>query len=260
MIPLSALERIYGDIWLTPATAERFRRFREDVKAETGVTLYITGASARGWDGWNGYRPLASQNTYKAYLGIWAAQPGFSSHGGTFRGEDCMAFDIANWASVPWEVFSHLAAKHGLITNFVSPEERWHVGDKNPWVMPATAGGGNASNPADNHESNEDDEMFAVIQNGNQYGVSKQFITHYSDKNQAKFGKEIAGGNVLHNFGNGNGASQEFRNFMSFLDGMGIPRSVISSTGTILNPQSGKYEANGTWSREREILAALGKK
>lgn len=262
MIPFSALEHIYGDVWLAPATAERFRRLRADVKAETGVTLYITGASARGWDGWNGYRPLASQNTYKAYLGIWAAQPGFSSHGGTFRGGDCMAFDIANWNSVPWEVFSRLAAKHGLSTNFVSPEERWHVGDKNPWVMPAAAGGGNSAPATPTPET--DDPMFVIVFNGVQYAIAKQFISHLTGS-KAKYAREIAAGNVVHDFGRGNAASIEWQNFMAMFDAMGVPRNVIGNDGKggegyIKNPENGKFERGGTWSREREILAALAKK
>lgn len=260
-IPFSALEHIYGDVWLTPATAERFRRFRHDVWVETGVTLYITGASARGWDGWNGFRPLSAQTIYKIHLGNWAAQVGKSSHGGTYGSGDMMAFDIANWASVPWEVFDRLARKHGLRVNFVSPEERWHVGDPNPWTMPA--GGGSTAPAID--ITNDGDPMYVIAFNGVQYLISKQFISHLPGGAKAKYAKEIASTDKkVHDFGRGNAASVEFQNFLGMFDAMGVPRDAIGNDGKggegyIKNPENGKFERGGTWSREREILAALKK-
>ncbi|QUE25340.1 endolysin [Microbacterium phage Fizzles] len=45
--------------------------------------------------------------------------------------------------------------------------------------------------------------------------------------------------------------------FELYLDGKGIPRDVVryKGDGAVLNPQSGKYEGNGTWSRARQGVA-----
>lgn len=145
--PLSLFEHLGGNIYLPPATAARFRGFRADVKAETGVTLRITG-DIDGLGGWNGYRPFDAQVRYKKHYGNKAAEEGKSSHGGKYRGSDFFAFDIANSGDIPWSTFVRLAKKWGLMTDFVSPRERWHVGDPNPWSMPAASG---------SNESEEDD-------------------------------------------------------------------------------------------------------
>jgi hypothetical protein len=254
-VPLDVLEHLGGDIYLPPATAARWRGFRDDVKAETGVTLYITPATSRGWDGWNGYRPLGSQITYKAHLGMQAAMPGTSSHGGVYQGSDCFAMDIGNYWAVPWEVFTRLARKWGLTTNFVTPEERWHVGDKNPWTMPDGSGG--STTPT----IKEDDEMYSVLINGKQYGLAKQFITHYGTVAQAQVTRSVTSAtDELHDLNKSYG--KEANGYWGeLLDGLGIPRTVLDAQGLVKNPQAnggkGAFEANGTWSREREILAAL---
>lgn len=96
----------------------------------------------------------------------------------------------------------------------------------------------------------EDEEMQSIQVNGNLYGVAPQFITHYGDLLQAKTTREVTSStDELHRLNQAQ--------FVALLDGLGIPRDVLNAKGEVFNPQSGKFEGNGTWSREREILAAI---
>ena len=159
--PLSLFEHLEGNVYLPPATAERWRRFRQDVYDETGVWLRIT-PDRSGLGGWNGYRPYAAQVEYKRKLGPLAAAPGKSSHGGVYNGVDCFAFDVDNWGMVPWSIYKRLANKHGLTVDFVKPREGWHVGDFDPWTMPPNSGGGtptDTDNETSVEEEEEDEEM-----------------------------------------------------------------------------------------------------
>lgn len=170
--PLSLFEHLEGNIYLPPATAERWRRFRQDVYDETGVWLRIT-PDRSGLGGWNGYRPYVAQVKYKAALGPLAAAPGHSSHGGEYNGVDCFAFDVDNWGMVPWSIFKRLAQKHGLTVDFVKPRERWHVGDFQPWTMPPNSGGGTpAENDNDNDTSVEEEEEDEEMMKGAWYPSS----------------------------------------------------------------------------------------
>lgn len=97
--------------------------------------------------------------------------------------------------------------------------------------------------------------MQSISINGNLYGVDTQFITHYGTVLQAKVTREVTSvADELHDLNKayGNRAGEAWA---ELLDGLGIPRQVINGKGEIKNPQSGKFEGNGTWSREREILA-----
>ncbi|GAB2519377.1 hypothetical protein [Paramicrobacterium agarici] len=124
----------------TRATAARLTAFIDDVKTNEGVQLYITS-------GPNVYRDYGQQVGMRAKyaaLGkpLQAAYPGTSSHGGEYRGRDSLAADIYNYDAIPWATFVKYAKKHGLITNFVTPTEYWHIGDPNPFSMPSTGGTG----------------------------------------------------------------------------------------------------------------------
>lgn len=122
-----------------PGTAARWNWLVATARAKYGVTLRIT-------PGWNLFRPLDVQVRYRQRLGIMAAQPGFSSHGGVFRGRDCMAIDVQNWgdlapgnSTVAWVRFVALCRMAGFSVDFVKPRETWHVGDFDPWRVPAAA-------------------------------------------------------------------------------------------------------------------------
>lgn len=96
----------------------------------------------------------------------------------------------------------------------------------------------------------EEDDMQSIAVNGNQYGVAKQYITHYGDVLQAKTTRSVTSAtDELHTLSTAQ--------FTALLDGLGIPQGVVNDKGLVLNPQSGKHESNGTWSREREILAEI---
>ncbi|WP_137845362.1 hypothetical protein [Microbacterium sp. 2FI] len=122
-----------------PGTAARWNWLRATGRAKYGVTLRVT-------PGWNLFRPLDIQFLYRRRLGIMAAQPGFSSHGGVFRGRDCMAIDVQNWGDLApgnsftaWARFVALCRLAGFQVDFVKPRETWHIGDFDPWKVPAAA-------------------------------------------------------------------------------------------------------------------------
>lgn len=132
--------------------------------------------------------------------------------------------------------------------------ERWHLEYDAPRDNhrndPAPAGGAVAPNV-----SKEDGTMQSIRINGNEYGIDTEFITHYGSTGQAKITRQVSSAtDELHILGSGAAA---LTTFGDLLDGYGIPRTVLDAQGRVKNPQSGKFEANGTWSRHREILAEL---
>lgn len=154
---------------------------------------------------------------------------------------------------------------HSEVEGHATTDGYWQFFDASRVVGSSSGGGAQPSSgggvPVTPSQSKEDDTMYSVQINGNQYGLAKQFITHYGDARQAKITRQVTSvADELHNLGNGTGASEPAKNWGALLDGLGIPRTVLDAQGRVLNPQSGKFESNGTWSREREILAALAKK
>jgi hypothetical protein len=115
-----------------PGTAARWQELVRLAHEKYGVRLRVT-------PGWNIYRPLRIQYLYRADLGIWAAVPGTSSHGGEYQGRECCAIDVQNWGDLGWARFVALCRIVGLTVNFVKPQELWHVGDFNPWTVPQFA-------------------------------------------------------------------------------------------------------------------------
>lgn len=142
-IPLGELVHLGGSHYLPPGTAARWRWLQRAAQEKYGVLLVITA-------GWNAYRPYEIQVQYKRDLGIMAAEPGKSSHGGTYRGQIVFAIDVNNWAVLGWDRFAALCRLAGFTVDFVSPREQWHIGDfNNGWVIPAGA----ESTPTVNHET-----------------------------------------------------------------------------------------------------------
>ncbi|WP_139340720.1 hypothetical protein [Microbacterium sp. CSI-V] len=127
------------EFYLPSGTAARWRALQRLGLEKYGVWLVPT-------PGWNGYRPLSIQYQYRAELGIWAAVPRTSSHGLTFNGRDMAAIDVNNWRalapwseSLAWARFVALCRIVGFIVDFVSPQELWHIGDPDPYTIPAFA-------------------------------------------------------------------------------------------------------------------------
>lgn len=247
-VPFNVLVHLGANFWLPPGTAARWAWFVREGIRRYGVTFRIT-PDRDGLGGWNAYRPLSAQILYRKYYGNMAAMPKFSSHGGWYRNQEVFAIDVDNWSAVSWNQFASLANEAGFRVNFVSPEERWHIGDfNNPWAIPAFAAA-----PATPTTVPEDEEMYSVQVNGKIYGLAKQFITHYGTVPQATITRQVTSAtDELHTL--------SLTSFVNLLDGLGIPRDVLDKDGYVKNPQSEaayKFENNGTWSREREILAAL---
>lgn len=124
---------------LPPGTAARWLWMVARALLLYGVTLRIT-------PGWNAYRPLWVQKLYRAALGIMAAVPGWSSHGGWFNGRESMAIDVQNWKDLApgnerlaWSRFVALCKEAGFTVDFVKPTELWHIGDLSGdvWTVPA---------------------------------------------------------------------------------------------------------------------------
>ncbi|MEA1264149.1 hypothetical protein MicroSTF_13990 [Microbacterium sp. STF-2] len=130
-IPLDRLVHLGGEHYLPPGTAARWKWLQRVAHEKYGVWLIITV-------GWNAYRPLDVQVTYKRLYGNMAAEPGKSSHGGTFGGRIVFAVDVNNWAALGWDRFVALCRLAGFTVDFVSPREQWHIGDFNDgWAVPA---------------------------------------------------------------------------------------------------------------------------
>lgn len=118
--------------------------------------------------GWTAYRPLQWQKTYRAILGLGAADPGKSSHGGTFEGAQTMAGDYA-WQSVyrdcgGRDAFFADCRAVGLAPGMIMasrgyPDEDWHVIDPDPWgAVPAFA----STTEFNPYKSEEDDDMLML--------------------------------------------------------------------------------------------------
>lgn len=136
--PLADLVNLGPQFYLPHGTAARWRELQRLAWEKYGVWLVPSA-------GWNGYRPLDIQYEYRKELGIWAAVPGYSSHGLTFNGRDCAAIDVNNWRSLAsseslaWSRFVALCRIVGFTVDFVSPQELWHIGDFDPFNIPSFA-------------------------------------------------------------------------------------------------------------------------
>jgi hypothetical protein len=137
--PLSELVKLGDQHYLPTGTAARWKEMQRLAWEKYGVWLLIS-------PGWNAYRPLNIQVQYREELGIWAAVPGYSSHGLVYLGRDCAAIDVFNWRSLApgneilaWSRFVALCRLVGFTVDFVTPREQWHIGDFDPFTIPAFA-------------------------------------------------------------------------------------------------------------------------
>lgn len=162
-VPRSALIRIasgtngdgYWEHLLSPAQKRKHDALVARAKRHRGRTLRITS-------GWNGYRPIDAQWVAKRKYGSGAAAPGFSSHGGTYKGRDAMAMDYGNWSWVyngDRNAFFADCRAVGL-TPGVIWNESWHVIDYDPWAPVPAALPADEFEPVVVPEEDEDDMMF----------------------------------------------------------------------------------------------------
>lgn len=102
----------------------------------------------------------------------------------------------------------------------------------------------------DPHKENQ--MTYSISVNGNQYAIAPQYLSHYGTALQATVTRNvISPTDETHKL--------SWAQFQELLDGLGIPREVVVESGGVFDPQTGAHRGNGTWSREREILAALAK-
>lgn len=110
----------------------------------------------------------------------------------------------------------------------------------------------NPANPKPARQEEDDDMQSIIVDGVHLFAVSSEFISHHGTEAQANITRNVMSAtDELHKLST--------TQFMELLDGLDIPRNVVKA-GSVLNPQSGALEVNGTWSRSREILAALSKK
>lgn len=196
---------------------------------------------------WNG------QLWYRVSAAGTVAQPGTSNH--EIQG-DRAAVDLrdtgrdgglATMGSARSNWLRANAGNYDMVPSGFSFGEAWHYDIRNIWNSPPAASPASvAAKPAPPPPPEEDENMQSVEVNGNLYGIAPEYITHYGDIRQADITRKVTSvRDELHKV--------SMDEFMSLLDGHGIPREMVHQ-GKVYNPQSGKMEVNGTWSRQREIL------
>lgn len=209
---------------------------------------YVTAGKVNGrkvydtrvWNGARYYR-ISSYGT--------VAVPSFSNHEiqGTQAAVDIQ--DTGNDAgiksagSVRGRWIRANAWRYDLIADGDNFGEGWHFTILNIFKTPPTSGGAKA--PL------KEDGMTATVRlnKTHLFTIGEEFISHNVTLAQADVTRAI------------NSAADEqhelnFTQFVDYLDGMGIPRNVVDGNkGEVFNPQSGKFERNGTWSRRREAVA-----
>ncbi|RUQ06982.1 hypothetical protein D8M34_05800 [Microbacterium sp. HSID17254] len=146
-----------------------------------------------------------------------------------------------------------LGKRHNITREGENFRELWHWTHWGPLghIEALASAGGSAPTTAIPHE--EDEDMRIIVVNNNYYAIAKQFLSHLNDKTQVAEAEALYG--PARQLGNGNAASKAGKALIANLDLHGIPRDVLDGVGRVKNPESGKFEANGTWSRERELLA-----
>lgn len=183
--PLNELVYLGPQFYLPHGTAARYRELQRLGVEKYGVRLYCT-------DGWNGYRPLSIQYEYREELGVWAAVPGYSSHGLTYQGRDCAAVDINNWRalapdneSLAWSRFVALCRLVGFTVDFVTPQELWHIGDFDPFTVIAFASIVIKPATTARPEPPEEEETMTNIRRhesrGQVYAFTAQGVRHVTD-------------------------------------------------------------------------------
>lgn len=89
------------------------------------------------------------------------------------------------------------------------------------------------------------------------FSVGAEFIAHHGTVEQATVTRKVTSvRDELHDLTS--------KQFLDLLDGLGIPRSVVSVKNGlvqfgVLNPETGKHGSNQVWSRTRQAVALLSK-
>ncbi|QSM01238.1 endolysin [Microbacterium phage NoodlelyBoi] len=237
------LYRTFG-VWLVITSAIRTYAEQERIFRERYVTAgNINGRRVYDTRMWNGVR------WYRISAAGTVAVPGTSNHEiqGTKAAVDLADTGrdggIATAGSVRSNWLRARAHLYGMVASGFGFGEAWHYDILNIFQTPPSSGGGNST-------PKENDMTVAILLNGRHYYTAgEEFISHNASIGQANVTRQV------------NSATDELHKlntaqFHDYLDGMGIPRSVVDvNGGGVLNPQSGKIEGNGVWSRRREAVA-----
>lgn len=235
------------------------RLFGVEVRVTSGIRLeqeqidiflqrYVTAGNVRGrrvYDTrvWNGVR------YYRVSPAGTVAVPRTSNH--EIQG-DVAAADLRDTGNDAGIATKGSARANWLRANAwrydMEPEgynfnEAWHYKMRNIFnAVPGTPAGPSAP---------KEDGMTQSIKVGdkNLYGIGQEFLSHYGTVAQAKVTREVMSAtDELHSLTQGQ--------FVELLDGLGIPRDAVNlATGAVKNPETGNYEGNGVWSRERQNYA-----
>lgn len=239
------LYRTFG-VWLVITSAIRTYAEQERIFRERYVTAgNINGRRVYDTRMWNGVR------WYRISAAGTVAVPGTSNHEiqGTKAAVDLADTGrdggVATAGSVRSNWLRARAHLYGMVASGFGFGEAWHYDILNIFQTPPSSGAGNVT-----PTPKEDDMTVAILLNGRHYYTAgEEFLSHNGSKGQADITRQV------------NSAQDELHKlttaqFYDYLDGMGIPRSVVDvNGGGVLNPQSGKIEGNGVWSRRREAVA-----
>ncbi|QTF81560.1 endolysin [Microbacterium phage Pulchra] len=239
------LYRTFG-VWLVITSAIRTYAEQERIFRERYVTAgNINGRRVYDTRVWNGVR------WYRISSAGTVAVPGTSNHEiqGTKAAVDLADTGrdggVATAGSVRSNWLRARAHLYGMVASGFGFGEAWHYDILNIFQTPPSSGAGNVT-----PTPKEDDMTVAILLNGRHYYTAgEEFLSHNGSKGQADITRQV------------NSAQDELHKlttaqFHDYLDGMGIPRSVVDvNGGGVLNPQSGKIEGNGVWSRRREAVA-----
>jgi hypothetical protein len=139
-----------GDFLLTAGTWAKFDDLVARVKRRTGVTLRISTGSTVATKGAGAFRTYAMQVDVKKYWTArgqsrMAAAPGYSSHGGEYKGDDALAIDITNYSQIPLSVFFEEGRAAGFQMGYFDgngkPYEPWHIIDRDPYRTSSSPAG-----------------------------------------------------------------------------------------------------------------------
>lgn len=262
---------------LTPYMYWQIERLNADVKRLFGVEVvvtsgirlpqeqidiflqrYVTAGNIRGrkvydtrvWNGVRYYR-ISSAGT--------VAVPSTSNHEiqGTNAAVDLRDTGrdggLATWGSARSNWLRANAWRYGMEPEGFNFNEAWHYKMLNIFATPPNQPAGGGSKPLPKPKPKDDGMTQTVlVDKKHLVSVAKEFISHHGTTDQADLTRKIMSTqDELHKLSLGD--------FYKLMDGLGIPRVVIkvSAKFEVLNPQSGKFEENGVWSRERENASKL---
>lgn len=240
------------------------RLFGVEVKVTSGIRLaqeqidiflqrYVTAGNVRGrrvydtrvWNGIRYYR-ISSAGT--------VAVPSTSNHEiqGTNAAVDLRdtgnSAGIATAGSPRANWLRANAWRYDMEPEGYNFNEAWHYKVRNIF----NAVPGQPATPAPKPKEDGMTQSLMVDKKG-LYAISEEFLSHHGTVPQAKITREVMSSqDELH--------SITMTQLLDLMDGLGIPRDVINqSTGEVKNPESGNYEGNGVWTRERANTARLAK-